>query len=260
MEQLHQQVLAKDQEISDLKKLLMSSGLVSKEESHGLIPHKGRPPTKANPKKTRREAQAACVLRLSKTIQGPDLGTNIATLVSAAIQEDPSVRELLIQTGCLPTSTIETPDRRFKSKVRIETTTRLMSTKNASLYQASTGATAHSIDELRHLGGSKLIETPEQLQAWMVRQPELPPFKFVREGSSVVYVPIDELLAKLMSNPRITDKIRTIAPYDRSSKIFVYHMVITTCLVLTMLFIRSDCPGHIAIHKCDCGSMSVLFD
>jgi len=62
-------------------------------------------------------------------------------------------------------------------------------------------------------------------------QPELPPIKFVRAGCSAVHVALDELLEKLMSNPRITDKIRWLAPYDRGTKLVVYYMVILLVVI-----------------------------
>ena len=224
-EKLHQELMAKDQQIADLKQLLRSSGLVGKEESHGLIPSRGRPPSRTEPKRARREAQAECVLRLAKVIQGPDLASNMAALVDVAVREDPSVRNCLLETGCLPTVTTQKPDARFSCGYRGDRSTKIVPTRNAAIYQASTGATAASIKALRELGGDKLIDTPEALREWMEWQPELPPIKFVKEGCSAVHVPLDHLLEKLMCNPRITSTIRWVAPYNRGGKLVVWYMV-----------------------------------
>ena len=230
---LEEELKAKDLKFAAMKKLLESSGLLDKNGSNGLLDRRGRPPSRPEPRRIRRELQAATVLDMAKLVQGPDLATNIATLVELAIREDPSVRDKLLETGCLPTTLVSIPDARFSCGYREEASTTLVSTKTGALYQAGTGSTSSSIKTLRKLGGTKLINTPAQLQAWMEWQPELPPIEFVRAGCSAVHVAMDSLLEKLMCNPRVRDKIRWQAPYDRGTKLVVYYMVTLILLAFT---------------------------
>jgi hypothetical protein len=223
-------------------KLLLCRHGVSAKESHGLVPRAGRKPTRTEPVKARRDSNAEAALRMCKMLQGDNLPDVIEALVDRAINEDPLVRDRLMKTGGIPTTFSLKPDKRHKTGVR-KVMDKIMPNRNAALWQMKTGATASTIKTLRKMGGRAIIDTPQQLMAWTLRQPELPEFEFVIPGGSAVWAPALALFAKLEKSAIVQDMIRWAAPYTMSKlkQLFVWYMV-SAVLVVTNAFV--SCRVH----------------
>jgi hypothetical protein len=227
----------RDDDIAALKLLLCRTGLVSAAMSGGLVARLGRPPTKTEIKLCRREAAASTVLTLCKIVQGPSLADNIETIVDLAVREDPSVRDRLIVTGGIPTEIVRLPDKRFNVGYREERQRKLLSSRTGALWQMKTGATASCIKELRKMGGKGIIDRPEALFSWTLRQPELPRIEFVVPGQGHVWTPPLELFDKLEQNNTIQDNIRWTAPYDNSKtkQVFVWYGVSNAAVAVCVM-------------------------
>jgi len=78
-----------------------------------------------------------------------------------------------------------------------------------------------------------LVDTPEQLQQWASEQPEMPTFRFLTTGSSVVYTPpADLIFNKLLLNPMFKDTLRFDTPYNKTQMMPMWILVRFTLRLL----------------------------
>jgi hypothetical protein len=219
-----------------LKSALHHSGLFDAASTFGLVPKRGRRTTDPSLRAGRVRAAAGLALDLGTAIQGPNTADNIVALVKQATAKDPSVPQRLMQDGMFAEEMVLVPDKRYKGGQRMMVQN-IVSDRNAFIFTARTNTTGSAIRQLRELGGSSLISTPEMLQSWAMRQPELPAIKFLLEGWPIVWVPPLELLTKLMQNPLFSETIRWDAPYDKQNEKLIMWLTVT---FLAQLNIETD--------------------
>lgn len=224
-------------ERDSLKSAMYHSGFFDADATHGLIKKKGRPNTNPSVRADRVRAAASLALHLGTAIQGPAIADNMMALVKQASALDPSVPQRLLNDGMFPEEMVCLPDKRFKAGVRREVKT-LVSDKNGFLFVARSKTTASAVHELRDLGGTALISTPEMLQKWAMRQATLPAIKFLLESWPIVWVPPIELFSKLFDNPIFSRTIRLGAPFNKQQiKMPLWLMVTITMTLLIAMYI-----------------------
>jgi hypothetical protein len=232
---LKKELKAVRRDLASLGSIMHHSGHFSAEGTYGLIKRRGHPVVEASKVKARRKAAADVIVAASTMVQGPDLAANCIAIVRQAMEIDPSIPAKLAKDGLMPQTMVEKEDKRFSGKVR-KVPSKIVPMKAAFLFQAQFRANDRIVHGLRELGGNALIDTPEQLQAWAVKQPELPQIKFVQEGFSEIYTPPSDLIFNsLMKNPLFLDTIRWDAQYDKQDARMICWLLVTNLIVESRL-------------------------
>jgi hypothetical protein len=222
-----------------LRTLLSRSGLVNKETSGGLIKKRGRPPSKETMSRHAVRLQAASdAVECIKIIMGDDLPQSMVSVVAVAVEQDAKVRAALQLSGGLPQRMITVQDRRFKTGERV-TPERMVSRKNAALWQAEKNLTNDSIKALRKAGGTGVIDEPDQLMKFLISQSDILPMpEFVPGGRwSAVWVVPEELFKKLFATAVVSENLRTSAPYHRSGELIYFWIGVSPC---------ASCCAHVS--------------
>lgn len=228
---LKEQLLQAEAKIRAMKQCMLHSGLGCFDE---FLVRRGGPVTNPSARKSLRAKAARDILTLSRLIQGPDMVRNIVDIVEASLKVCPLVGEALRAAGLIPKKMEKITDKRHACGYRWQEK-KLVTKKNAFVWQALTATKNSAVTSMKSLMGKALIDTPNQLQGWAMRQPELPSIEFVLPGESAVWVEPKELLQKLLCHQPFVDSIEWGAPYDKQhQKLFIWKLV--SCLFTCDLY------------------------
>ena len=199
--------------------------MFTKEQLGGVLGRKSAKVKKAADHTKTSMARANAVLDLAVLFQGEDLKHNAVWIIKASIERDPDVRGAIEKAGIALWQEVRVDDKRYTCGYRMERDAALISRRNGFVYQSKSGSTQAAFKELRTLGGSRIIDSPQTLQRWAM-QSEIPRIRFVDSSySSAVCVDIGDLLNNhVLKNEQITQYIRKSFPYDKDV-IFVWYMV-----------------------------------
>jgi hypothetical protein len=156
----------REKENRGLRLAMHHSGAFDSQGTAGLVT-RGRPVECESAQAVRRMAAAATAVQVSTLLQGKDVASNVIHFVKAAASLDPTVLDKLAGANLFPERMEEVVDKRFKGGKRLKVC-KIIPKRNAFLWQAHSRANKKVVKELRRLGGKALIDTPEQLQQWVL--------------------------------------------------------------------------------------------